>query len=974
VTLVLCLWASGAGAQTDSSIAGVVRDSTGAVLPGVTVEATSPALIEKVRSVVTDETGRYRIIELRPGTYAVTFSLTGFNTARRDGIELTTGFTAAVDAELRVGAVAETITVSGATPIVDIQNVVQQRVMTRDVIDAVPTAKGYANLGVLVPGMVVSGLGRAQDVGGTEGQANQGISIHGGRTFDQLILLDGMTIGTNEGVGGGTVWMNYPDALVEEVNLGVGAHSAEMESGGVRVNIIPKSGGNLFRGTTYASFANKHLQSSNLSDDLRARGLGAANRVDYLSDVNPAFGGPIVRDKLWFYGGYRSWRTVRISTVYPDTDRNDWVYIADRSRPPEPDDQLTWNGSGRVTWQASPRNKLSLMYTRDRRCDCHSFAGSLEPLTTPDAGVEANYPTDIVQATWMSPVTRRWLFEAGMSLSRTALLETPHDGVVAPPAIELSTGLNFRSRVGGAAASLNEGYPLLRGRNNLARFAASYVAGGHSFKVGLALNPGQTSLERKALGEYLVVLLNGVPNRVEYRPMPYSTVEDMNKGAVFVQDQLTLKRLTLNGGLRFDWLSTSYPDVHLPATGLLPARDFPGADVLGWKDISPRLGAAYNLFGNGKTALKLSVNRYLNLESTALTRLLHPAVTSGGRIVRAWVDSNGDFVPNGDPLNPLPNGELVGVTDNVNFGRPIVTLRYDPSWTNGWNTRIYNWETTAGIQHELLPRVSVGGNYFRRQYGNLTVTDNLAVAPTDYDPFCVTAPADARLPSGGGGTICGLYDIRPSQLGKLDRLQTRASTYGDQIEYWQGVDLTVGVRLLNGVLLQGGTSTGRTITDNCDVIGKLDNPSTRFCHVEPPFLTQVKLLGSYVLPGSVQLSGTFQSIPGNTVSANYVARNAQISSSLGRDLAAGPNGTVTVNLLEPGTMLSDRVNQLDVRLARTFTRGAMKIKGMVDFYNVANANPVLGWNNTYGTNGASWLVPTAILQARLVKFGVQLDF
>jgi hypothetical protein len=968
---MLTLAANQAAAQTNSSIAGVVRDATGAVLPGVTVEAGSPALIEKVRNATTDETGQYRIIELRPGTYEVTFTLPGFSTFRREGIELTTGFTATVNAELRIGELSETVTVSGASPVLDIQNVVQQRVMTREVIDAIPTGKVFANLAALIPGTQVGGLGREQDVGGSAGSQNQTIAIHGGRNFDQVNLLDGMSVGQME-ANGSVSSMAFPDGNVEEINLQVGAHSAEMETGGVRVNVIPKSGGNVFKASVFGTYTNERFQTDNLSDELRAQGLTSRGNVKYISDLNPSAGGPILRDRLWFHGGYRNWRTVRFSDVYADTNPADWVYTPDRSRDPIPSDGLTWNLSGRLTWQASPRNKLSSTLSYDYRCECHQFIGGT---VTSEASYVAVYRTRVLQGTWVSPVTNRLLAEAGVSAALSSLDERPQPTAIAPPAMELNGGHQFRSR---ASAGYNEAYPWLRGWNYTARGSLSYVTGAHALKVGALFNPGTSRVDRNALGNYLAVLLNGTPNRVEYFPMPYTAINKARKLALFAQDQWTVGRWTLNGGLRFDWLWTFYPDVTLAATDLLPARSFPGADVLNWRDLSPRLGVAFDLFGNGRTAIKLSLDRYVAGELIDLTQAVHPAFAAGGRLVRGWTDLDADFVPDGEPLNPLMNGEL-GPTTNVSFGKPVTTLSYDPEWQSGWFKRGFNWEGAAGVEHQLAPGLAVGGSYFRRGYGNPSVIDNTLVAPGDYDPFCITAPTDSRLPGGGGQRICDLYDIRPSKLGLVQNLRTLASNYGEQYEYWHGIDVTMNARL-STALLQGGVSTGKTVIDNCDVVGKIDNPSPLYCHREQPMLAQLKLLGSLTFPHEIQFAATFQSIPitgyagSFGVAASYVATNAHVAPTLGRNLAAGANGTVAVNVIEPGTMLPDRTNQMDVRVTRTFSLGRARLRGMLDLYNVLNSNAVLTWNNTYGTNGAAWLVPQQILQGRLVKLAASLDF
>ena len=290
-----------ASAQSGSSIAGVVKDSSGAVLPGVTVEAASPALIEKVRTVVTDGDGQYKIVGLVPGAYSVTFTLTGFNTVKREGIELTSSFTATVNADLRVGSLQETITVTGETPTVDIQNVVQQRVMTRDVISAIPAGtKSVASIGVLIPGVTT----QTQDVGGTAFSATA-IAIHGSRFNEQQLLYDGVFYNHGAGSGGNFNTIVPNDATVQEVSLEVGGTSAESPNGGLRTNIIPRDGGNTFKGFFFGSFTNNKLQADNLNDSLRALGLVSVPKVTRIYDIDPAFGGPLRKDKLWFYGSIR---------------------------------------------------------------------------------------------------------------------------------------------------------------------------------------------------------------------------------------------------------------------------------------------------------------------------------------------------------------------------------------------------------------------------------------------------------------------------------------------------------------------------------------------------------------------------------------------------------------------------------------------------------------------------------------------
>ena len=286
-------------ARAQSAIAGVVRDTSGAVLPGVTVEAASEALIERTRSATTDGQGQYKIIDLRPGIYSVTFTLPGFSTVKRDGVELPSNFTAQINADLQVGSLEETINVSGQSPVVDVQNAVQQTVLTRQMLDAVPTGRSVPTLGALLPGARLA----LPDVGGTSGMQNRDLTVHGSDGRDTTFQVDGMTLNGLE--GDGSVQSYFNDMMFEEVSYQTSAITAEVSSGGVRANMIPKDGGNTFKGALFTSAANENMQSNNLTDELRARGLRAPDRLNKVWDVNISEGGPIRRDRLWFFASYR---------------------------------------------------------------------------------------------------------------------------------------------------------------------------------------------------------------------------------------------------------------------------------------------------------------------------------------------------------------------------------------------------------------------------------------------------------------------------------------------------------------------------------------------------------------------------------------------------------------------------------------------------------------------------------------------
>jgi hypothetical protein len=961
------------GAQQNPSIAGTVTDASGSVLPGVTVEASSPALIERARSVVTDGNGQYRIVDLRPGTYTVTFQLTGFSTVRREAIELTVGFTATIGAEMRLGAVEETVTVTGSSPIVDVQNVNQIRVVTRELLETIPTGRGYANFATLVPGVIMSNssLNISQDVGGGTGYNFAFAAIHGGRAMDQQVMVNGMSVTSLTGTGGTRT--NWSDATVQEYGLQLAAHSAEIPYGGVFTNVLPKDGGNTTSGTVFFNFANEHFQADNLDDDLRSRQFTVANTTKRMVDVNPSVGGAFIRDRLWFHAAFRYVVTDNyVGGLYYNATPQAWTYTPDLSRPAI-SDQETYDTTLNLTLQVSPKHRVSIFGTYDKMCLCHF---SISPTVAPEAATYNPGDSSLVQGRWTSTLSNSLLVEAGASHYLSSFPRRPQPDATEPSILDQGTNLRFRS---GATY-----FPTPQTVDDY-RASISYVTGAHNLKAGITYQ-WQFAKDPTvfAIGDVNYRVLDGRPNQVTFYTTPYAAPLYLKPFGLFVQEQLRLQRWTFNAGVRYDQFRTSYDAIHLEPVRWLPvARDYPGAEVLNWKDISPRLGAVYDLFGNGKTAIKVSHSRYVLQEGKNNTNNVHPVIAATNSIARTWTD-DGDFVVEGDPLNPLLNGEL-GPSPNNNFGRPNTTLSFDPDWATGFNVRPMNWETLVTLQHELFPRVGVEVTYNRRSYGNFVVNDNTLVAPADYDTYC--APGPTAGPLAGRGPICGLFDLNPTKVGQVNTVRTYSGKYGEQSEIWNGLDVNAQVRLLGGAQVQGGFSMGRLTTDNCDIVTKVDNPSQYQCHRESALLPQVKLIGSFQLPwGGVQLSGTFQSSVPDPVGganfdynyfglpANFVVTSAQIFPSLGRDLSSGAGGSVTVNVLEPGSEYPGRTNQFDMRVAKRITLGRTRLQGMLDLYNLFNSNNVLRMNGAYGSNGAAWGRPQAIVPGRLVKLGAQLLF
>ena len=979
LVLILAAVLIPSAAWAQASITGVVRDGSGGVLPGVTVEASSPALIEKVRSVVTDGTGQYRLENLRPGAYAVVFTLPGFATVRREGIELTGSFTATINADLRVGGLEETITVTGETPVVDVQSTTRQSVLDQETLSAIPVGQSVATVAMLISTVTTTSSG--VDLSGTDGEARFGPA---GDNFvrgvnEPRMVIGGLSLHSAQGSGesGGGNFLAFQEVVVD-----TGGANAELAEGGIRMELIPREGGNSFAGTANASFANESMQGDNFTQELRDQGLTTPNALKRFSDFNFAFGGPIVENRVWFHtaGRYNAAREyVPIFVNRASGDPNVWTYV------PDPSERAvrgpTWKGvNGRVTWQANTKNKLAVAYDRQPSCQC-PVPTAIITLEAAEGSRAILDPKDYVFVDWTAPLTNRLLLEAHVLKHREHAFRPRENGyfVNNPGGVKMigvteQTGnIQYRADTGNATDTWN--------RTVLGRFAMSYITGAHSFRVGASHDRAGQEQERFTIDAPISYRFrDGVPNQLTMEATPYDNLSNSTAAAAFVQDRWTIDRLTVSGGLRYDHFRSYFPSVTIGPGPMVPTRNFvlPGGEGVSWNDISPRVGAAYDLFGDGRTALKASMNKYLSFHPLSnsgapFTTAMAPASRVVTSTNRSWNDANRNFVADCDLQNTAANGEC-GAMSNRDFGSPRPGVNYDPDVTSGWGKRDYNWQFSGGVQQQILPRVSLSAEYFRTWFGNLIVTDNLALSASDFDQFGLTAPADPRLPGGGGYVLSGLRNIRPDRFGvPANGLITFSDNFGGEDRSVNGFDLTVDARPASGLMFRGGTSTQRLSTNRCDVLAQLpeiDPVGLPFCDVTGAFRTQFKGFGSYTIPRiDVMVSGTVQSLAGPEILADLVASNAQVAPSLGRPLAGGASN-ITVNIVEPGTIYGSRVNQLDLRVGKVLRFGATRANVSLDFFNVLNANTPLGFNNSFGT----WQRPTSVQKPRLLKVVAQLNF
>jgi hypothetical protein len=972
-----------------SGIAGLVSDATGAVLPGVAVEVSSPVLIEGTRTAYTDGQGRYSLIDLRPGVYTVVFSLAGFGTVRREAIELPASFTATVNAELSVGAIGETISVSGQSPIVDVQNTARNQVMSREVIDSVPNSRSWSSIGALTPGIKMD----KPNVGGAEFAQNAMLSARGAEVTQTAIEIDGMSINVNSS---GNNLMSYPDNnLIQEVVYQTNGITAETSRGGMRINMVPKEGGNTFQTLAFAGLTPGAFVSTNISPEVAALGVRGGESVQHIHDLSFSPGGPIIRDKLWFFGSVRYLRTEQLTqnTVQDNGDQG------------VSDDSIK-NGLLRLTWQVTPRNKISAFYMQHWKWRGHTLSAFVDPEEAASVYRTLNMANS--QVKWTSTVTSRLLVEAGFSKSPTAWGGFNQPGryqadpgnvracLATPCYWEASydqTGPFYASAAKRDLDTLARWHATgLESRNyttrDIANVAFSYVTGSHALKFGAETEFGQSYTFRDQNNAGLEQQYrNGVPTSVLiYNAPNWGTGPFLDSDAGFyAQDTWTIARLTATLGVRAELFRSSLREQSAPPGRFAPARDYPAVPNLpDWFDVVPRLGAAYDLFGTGKTALKFTFSKAMTSESVGFASRYSSMVSSSE--TRTWidVDRQGRSLPtNGDDI---AQDNEIGPSQNNQFG--IRAARNPaPDIKRG-----YNLTYSAGVDHEILPRVSVSATYYRRGFYRQEIQDNILRSLSDWTPVTIYNPLD--------GTPIAAYNLDLNKRGLVEIVDRNTPNSDLRNRMYNGFELGASARFGGSAMAFGGWSIERTTNKTCDGSTPLppsttpqpDDPNTlRFCNqggfdqesgmdLPMPWLSEFKLGLNVPLKWGIETSAGFVSFPAResqidwriTPTTRYAADCKGACTPGALVIPAMTESALVVRLVPPGTNYLDRWNQFDFGAKRTFNFGNdRRMRVGVTVFNLFNNAAMLAENTNYG---ATLGTPTDIMVPRLVRLEAQFTF
>ncbi|MDO8680313.1 MAG: TonB-dependent receptor [Acidobacteriota bacterium] len=925
-------------ALAQSAISGRATDNTSAVLAGVTAEATSPVLIEGAKVVVTDGQGRYSVIDLRPGTYRVTFTLAGFTTVVREGIVLTAGFTAPVDVQLSIGALEESVTVSGASPVVDVQSARTQQVLTRELLDSVPTGRSLWAYGQTVPSIAMG----AADVGGSRGVQYIAMSAHGSYHADNAHTIDGMSIKSLEANGQWTAYHNT--GMFEEISYETTGSGADTSGAGVGIRLVPKEGGNIFSGQAFLSNIPGDWGSSNESPELIARGLQKAGQVHRIFDYNGTLGGPIRRDRLWFFGSVRYWGAdTFLNNSFYNLDSTRRTYVPDLNQQ-SLDDNTLKSGMTRLTLQMSPRHKFAAYLDRTSKWR-GGEGGPLDAHESTSVRYPRNYYT--AQAKYTGTLTNRLLVEGGMAISHWTWSHGDRQPYVDPtdiPRVDRSLGTEWGAP--DSAARYRKGPRYVLGA------WASYVTGTHRFKTGFSWDFG-TAESTSVLGQSGVVDLVqeyrlGRPESVNVFNTPLYFANRLNHDlALYAQDSWTIDRLTLSPGVRVEWINAEIRPQLVGAGRFVPAREFAREECMPcWgPDVSPRVAATYDLFGNGKTALKTSVGKYMRSEATIFAETYNPMRIQTDR--RTWTDLNGDDIAQNNEIGAVNAPfDLVGVR----------TRNPDPDIK-----RSYQWEFSAGVQRELIPRVSVSANWVRRTFRQLTWRENLLVSQSDYTPITIQSPIN---PS----ETIQVYSISPLKLGRVNELDRNSEK---NRRFNNGFDANINARVGRGTVF-GGASWDRQIRIECE---QADPNNLRFCDQSDfgmPYRTMFKAAGMYPLPYGFEISGSFQSYPGGSQQVDDNEPWLDVDYNVTRTiLPALVQSSVTIPLIQPGTKFLPRLNQLDVRFSRVFRVGQVRLRGQFDVFNATNSSSILDQGETFGP---ALDRVNQILPGRILGLSMRVDF
>lgn len=914
-----------------------VADEQGAAIPGVSITLTSGALVAGTATGVSDGGGAYRFPSLPPGTYIVKTELQGFQTVQRENVTVQVGQTTPLDLTMRVASLAETVTVTGASPVVDTTSANVAVNLGEQLLQGTP---GGRDIWSLVEYKVPSLLITRPDVGGTAGGLQGVYNARGTTSAQNSQYLNGINVGDPAAIGAAGYYYDF-DAF-EDIQVSTGAHDITVPTSGVFLNMLTKSGGDRWAGRTTFTWLGNATQSQNIDANLLRYGFRPnTNEVDFVSDLNVSGGGPLIARKLRVFSSFRDWRVhVNVPAAFS-------TLVLDKT-------DIT-SGLVNLTYQANQNNRLTGFWSKQYYKKPHRFLASPTTLLEEASTVNEDDVFDVYQVLWNAVLTPRLFVDARVGLNKI-LFPTYQNGT---DQTLLDTATNIRTR--------NFTTDTERFRNRFQANATGqyyvdqFLGGRHELKFGFdhAHSPVEVRTRRVDDLELRYNSTTGRSVDVTLFATPFFTKTAVDVTALYAQDSYSIGRLTVTGGVRWERLEGYLPEQSSPASRWFPSlnRAFPAQrDLILWHTAGPRLSAAYDLTGNGRTALKAAVGRYYYIISTG--GVLDTANPNSNYSERyTWNDLNGDlrFQP----------GEQSGVPviSQANPG----TISFDPNYR-----RPYTDEYTGGLDREVLPALRVSAVYTYRREKYPQATSDPA------NPYATTL--STRADAGRDG-VAGTSDDTTFVF--YDRLSTASLTYftndPTSLQTYKGLEITATKRMSNRWQLLAGYTfsrtriTGVSVSTNPNTLLNAEGPVTGQLGDRPH---QFKLTGTYVLPWhGVGLAGNFNSQSG-------IAVTRQVSTAL------SVGGTTVINVEPLGSHRLDRRTTADLRVFKSFAWGHRNLETSVDFNNIANVNTVWNVRTLSGTinvrqNGdprgtintvPQFLSPAEVYPPRNIRFNVALRF
>jgi hypothetical protein len=930
-------YAQGGGASSTGTIQGRVTDAQGAVLPGVTVTATSPALIQP-QTTVTSETGNYRFPAVPPGTYEVTYELAGFNTLKRSGIGITLGFTANVNVELALATLQETVTVSGASPVIDTSTTRVQQNFKMEQLQSIPNGRDMWALLAVTPSVQ---MGRI-DVGGNRAGTQTGYTAYG-MSGQVRVLIEG--INTTEGTGGAGFYFDY--ASLEEAFLGTSGQSAEMPNPGVQSQFIARSGSNQFQGEYHLDWYNSSLQGSNIPAEYTAPTAfnnspirAHSNEIDRYYDHDINLGGPIVKDKAWIFGTYRE----QFNAVQQPNFQFDSTF-----------NTKLWNPVAKVTYQLNQKNKLIGYYQWGQKEQPNRLPYATYTYASPEQTFKQDSGSWVYKGEWNGTINDKLYLEARYG----------DFGYYFPLITNSSADYQWRDTGRTVVEGANQIWQLDRDRKQY-NLASTYfldtARGSHTFKMGAEL------LKERSWEGYLQqfggnrdhIYNNGVSSQVVFALQTatdagkLSAHDDLTAKAaldhmgLFVNDTWSVGRATVNAGVRYDRYKGWLPEQQQLASSNGPisvaAKTFPETTFYTWNQVAPRIGMTFDLTGDGKTVLKGNYGLYWHNPGAGVGSSGNPN-TAAKSATYSWNDVNGDrrWQPGeeGTQISASLEG-AIGVDPNIKAP--------------------YTHEASAWIERQLTDTMGVRAGFVYKTEDDLIATYQPFRGPSAFTvPYNFTdIGVDGRAGTADDRTLT-FYGMPNALASQFSNRQVVMNV--DQYSRYKTVEVSMNKRY--GNRWSGSAGFGYTMMSDFPN-GPVRNPNNP--GVQDRTQWNFKASGSYDAPGGVRLSPVLRHQSG----ANY-ARTVTISAPAALGLTATSSGNGATAYVEPmNSNREDNIWVFDIRAEKSLSlTDRIRIRAYLDAFNIANSHAS---ETISRATGLGYQKPSAILAPRTLRVGFRFQF